>query len=213
MPRAGLSRAAVVDLAVAVVDEGGARGFDTLSLAAVASRAGVAVPSLYKHIGSLADLRREVAVVAVGELTDALTAALTPVDVADIREHAAAPAQDAVARLGLTLRAYAHAHPGRYAATQVAPHPDSPDDEPLRRAAARTVEVVAAALGRSTGGEGGRRDGSLLIHTVRTVRSAVHGFIVLELGGGFGLPENLDASFEHLLATLSGGLRAGRTAT
>src|SRR5690606_6751367 len=65
VPRAGLSHDAVVRLAVEVVDEAGATGFADLTLAKVAARAGVAAPSLYKHVGSLADLRREVAVLAV----------------------------------------------------------------------------------------------------------------------------------------------------
>jgi hypothetical protein len=41
----------------------------------------------------------------------------------------------------------------------------------------------------------------------------VHGFIALELGGGFGLPVDVDESFDHLVATLVAGLRSGRRAT
>ncbi|MDP9028475.1 MAG: TetR family transcriptional regulator, partial [Actinomycetota bacterium] len=67
MPRAGLSRVAVTDIAVALVDSA-PNGFAGLTLAAVAARAGVAVPSLYKHIGSLAELRRAVALVGLSEL-------------------------------------------------------------------------------------------------------------------------------------------------
>ncbi|KGM16595.1 hypothetical protein N867_18195, partial [Actinotalea fermentans ATCC 43279 = JCM 9966 = DSM 3133] len=72
MPRAGLNRAAVVDLAQAVADEAGPGGFDGLTLAAVAARAGVAVPSLYKHVDGLVDLRRELAWRAATEFAEAL---------------------------------------------------------------------------------------------------------------------------------------------
>ena len=65
VPRAGLDRAAVVALALAVVDDGGPTGYADLTLAAVAARAGVAVPSLYKHVAGLPGLRREVALVCV----------------------------------------------------------------------------------------------------------------------------------------------------
>ena len=61
MPRVGLSPQAVVDLALAVVDEGGPSGWAELGLSAVAHRAGVAVPSLYKHVDGLPALRSAVA--------------------------------------------------------------------------------------------------------------------------------------------------------
>jgi AcrR family transcriptional regulator len=54
-PRAGLTTEAVVTLALEVVDESGP---EALTLAKVAERAGVAAPSLYKHVKGLADLRR-----------------------------------------------------------------------------------------------------------------------------------------------------------
>ncbi|HEY3436421.1 MAG TPA: TetR/AcrR family transcriptional regulator [Actinotalea sp.] len=211
-----------MDHALAVVDSAPG-GFDALTLAAVASRAGVAVPSLYKHVGSLADLRREVSLVAVRELTAALRAAM------------AGPSDEPpVGRLLRAMRHHAHARPGRYGATQVAPDPQDPDDAELRLAAAETVQVVADALVASgLGPEGGSvaPDGSgptqargltedrevapdrELVHTVRTVRAAVHGFIALELGGGFGLPVDVDESFDHLVATLVAGLRSGQRAT
>ena len=62
-------------VALDLIDEGGAGGFDRLTLAAVAARAGVAVPSLYKHVSSLDDLRRLVATESVNELTRVLAAA------------------------------------------------------------------------------------------------------------------------------------------
>ncbi|MFD0774950.1 TetR family transcriptional regulator [Streptomonospora algeriensis] len=58
VPRAGLTPAAVTEEAARLCDE---EGFDQLSLSAVAKRCGVAVPSLYKHVGGRAALRREVA--------------------------------------------------------------------------------------------------------------------------------------------------------
>jgi len=57
VPRAGLSTDGVVDVALAIVDE---QGPEALSLSVVAARAGVAAPSLYKHVASLAELRSRV---------------------------------------------------------------------------------------------------------------------------------------------------------
>ena len=72
VPRAGLSRPVVVAAAADLVDT---TGFDRLTLAAVADRLGVRLPSLYKHIDSLDGLRRDLAVLAVTELGTAMGAA------------------------------------------------------------------------------------------------------------------------------------------
>ena len=44
------------------------------------------------------------------------------------------------------------------------------------------------------------------IHGVRIVRAALHGFVTLEAGGGFGLPLSLDDTFGRLVAVLDQGL-------
>ncbi|WP_082379695.1 TetR/AcrR family transcriptional regulator [Cellulosimicrobium cellulans] len=188
MARAGLSHAAVVRIAVDLVDAGGPTGFADLTLAKVAAQAGVATPSLYKHVGSLAALRREVAVVSVEDYTRALT---------DATVGLAGP--DAVAALAHATRRYARAHPGRYAAVQVAPDPDDPADATLSAAASRSVQVVAAVL------RGFDLPEDRTIDAIRSVRASLHGFVALELGGGYRLPDDLDRSFEtHVSAVLAG---------
>lgn len=193
MPRAGLSRDAVTDLAVELVDSG-PDGFAGLTLAAVAARAGVAVPSLYKHIGSLADLRRSVALVAVTELLRRSSA--TTVGRAG---------EDALRALGREIRAFAAEHPGLYEATQVAPAFDeSGQDDPaslaLAQAAVDTVDVVGAVL-RGFGLPDART-----VDAVRVTRAAIHGFVELEAHGGFGMPDDVGRSFEALLDVLVSGL-------
>jgi AcrR family transcriptional regulator len=178
----------VVRIAVDLVDAGGPTGFADLTLAKVAAQAGVATPSLYKHVGSLAALRREVAVVSVEDYTRALT---------DATVGLAGP--DAVAALAHATRRYARAHPGRYAAVQVAPDPDDPADVALSAAAGRSVQVVAAVL------RGFDLPDDRTIDAIRSVRASLHGFVALELGGGFRLPDDLDQSFEtHVRAMLAG---------
>ena len=188
MARAGLSHDAVVRIALDLVDAGGPTGFADLTLAKVAAQAGVATPSLYKHVGSLAALRREVAVVAVGDYTRALT---------DATVGLAGP--DAVAALAHATRRYARAHPGRYAAVQVAPDPDDPADAARSAPAGRGVRVVAAVR------RGGGRPEDRTVDAVRSVRASLHGFVALELGGGYRLPDDLDRSFDlHVRALLAG---------
>lgn len=191
MPRAGLSRPAVTAVALDLVDEGGVNGFDRLTLAAVAARAGVAVPSLYKHVSSLDDLRRLVATEAVSELTRTLAAATI-----------GRSGVDAVRAAAVAIRGYARVHPGRYAATQIAPDLADPADAELASRAEETLRVLSAALRAF-----GLPDDSN-VDAIRILRSSLHGFVSLELGGGFGLPDDLDRTFDRLVDVLVAGLEA-----
>ncbi|MBO3100509.1 TetR/AcrR family transcriptional regulator [Cellulomonas fengjieae] len=189
MPRAGLGRAAVVDLALAVVDDGGPTGFTDLTLAAVAGRAGVAVPSLYKHVAGLPGLRREVARTSIEGFTTSLVAARGSLD-----------GPDALRAMADATRAYAKAYPGRYQCVQGSSWARDPDAAAVQTAAARTVDLLAGAIA-ALGVAPERR-----IDAVRAFRAAVHGFVVLELDGGFGMPDDVDVSFAFLVDGLVGGL-------
>ncbi len=193
MARAGLTRQRVVDLAVELVDDGGVRGFDDLTLAAVAGRAGVAVPSLYKHVGSLEDLRRAIAIRSLGELREAIVTA-----------SLGRAGSDAFHALAGAYRSFAQQYPGRYLATQVrfADAPPGGDGTERGRAAAAVVAVVAAVLA----GYGVPEE--RMVVAIRAIRSGLHGFVALELAGGFGLPTGIDDSFEFLVTTLDAGIRS-----
>ena len=189
MPRAGLDRAAVVDLALAVVDEGGPTGFTDLTLSAVATRAGVAVPSLYKHVAGLPALRREVALVCIQGFGDALRAVRADHEGPDLLPAMAQAVRD------LALRS-----PGRYQAVQGNAWLHDPDAGGVREAAEGVVAELADAVA-ALGVPPERQ-----IDAVRAVRAAVHGFVVLELDGGFGMPDDVDDSFAFLVDGLVGGL-------
>lgn len=186
MPRAGLSRAAVVETGAQVADEA---GLDRLTLAGVAARAGVRLPSLYKHVGGSDDLQRGIAVLALRELRERLA------DAAVGRAGG-----EALRALAAAYREYARARPGRYAATLQAP---APDDDEHARAAVAVVEVVFAVL------RGYALEGDGLVHATRILRSTLHGFVALEAAGGFGLPDSVDETFVRLVAGLEAALRAG----
>lgn len=107
MPRAGLSPDAVVDLAVDHVDD---HGPAALTLAAVAARAGVATPSLYKHVGSLAELRSLVSLRGWQELTERIADAVI-----------GRSGEEALRGLLPAYRSYVVQHPNRYRAMHQAP--------------------------------------------------------------------------------------------
>lgn len=175
MPRVGLSPDAVVEAAIDVLDE---RGLDALTLAAVAERVGVAAPSLYKHVDSLAVLRTRVAARLIAELTERLATAVI-----------GRSGDDAVTALMHSYRGYVLEHPRRYVAVPPDPlhHPD------LSAAGARLLDVVVAVL------RGYGLEKTEAIHAVRCLRAAVHGFASIETSGGFGMSESVDDSYDRLV--------------
>ena len=184
MPRAGLTPDLVVSEAARIADQ---TGYEGLTLAAVAQRFGVAVPSLYKHVPGLEALRRSVAALAIRELGRALNDA-----VRDAGRHGVLVA------MAHAYRRYARSHPGRYAATLRAPGPGEPEAVEATDAALQTVFSVLAGYGLH---------GPDAIDATRALRSALHGFVDLEAAGGFGLPQDVDRSFDRLVEVLDAALR------
>lgn len=185
MARAGLTREAVVGQAAVLAD---ASGLDRLTLAAVAQHFSVKLPSLYKHVRGTEDLQQELAVLALAELREALA------DSAIGRSG-----DDALRALADAYRAFAHRRPGLYAATLRAPDPDHAD----HLAAATAVADVVFAVLRGYG-----LDGDDLVDWTRILRAALHGFVALEAAGGFGLPRDVDRTFDRLVAGLVATLDA-----
>jgi len=161
-------------------------GLAQLTLAALAARLGVRQPSLYKHVDGMAGLQRGIAVRAKSELADVLARAAVG------REREAA-----VARVARAYRQWGLEHPGRYAAAQRAPIAGDQEDQ---AASAAAVQVVLAILA------GYELHDDDAIDAARALRSALHGFVTLEAGGGFGLPVDVDRSFERLIAALTTAL-------
>jgi hypothetical protein len=83
-------------------------------------------------------------------------------------------------------------HPGRYAAAQSAPSPGDTGDQ---AASLAIVQVVTDILA-------GYKLGDDAIDQ-RALCSALHGVITLESSGGFGLPVDIDRSFERLVSGIA----------
>jgi AcrR family transcriptional regulator len=173
--RSRLTTAKVVDAALELVDEQGVEG---LTLAAVAARTGVATPSLYKHVASLGELRGHVGVRVLEEMTSWFTDAVL-----------GRGGDEAVEALMQAYRAYVQRYPKRYTAMPM----DPLHDELQRTAGLKLIEVMLATL------RGYGLEGSDAIHATRRLRVIVHGFASIEAGGGFGLPEGLDDTYDQLV--------------
>jgi AcrR family transcriptional regulator len=186
VPRAGLDSAIVVAGAADIADE---IGLGNVTMSLLAERLGVRAPSLYKHIEGQADLNRRIAVLALGELGDALRDSL--------QGRAGTDALSAAAR---TIRTFVIEHPGRYAAT-IGIGADRPDD-PLVLAGARVIESMSAVL------SGYEIDPADNTHALRMLRSLFHGFAVLEAADGFQWQTDVDESFLWLIEFVDRGLRS-----
>ena len=183
MPRAGLSPEVVVSEAARLVD---AEGAGALTLSALAQRFGVAQPSLYKHVGGLDDLHGRLALVATRELGAAMRRAASG--------RSGAQATAAVAR---AYRDYAREHPGTYAYL-LRPRAD---DDAHAQAAQEVLDVLADVL--ASYGIAGESD---LVDPVRFLRATMHGFVALEIAGGFAMARSTDTSFDALVAGLDRAL-------
>ena len=171
MPRAGLRPSIVIAEAASLADD---TGYEHLTLAALATRLNVAVPSLYKHVDGLDAIRRGIAILGLRELGAAMAEGLSRAAGRDGSAH--------VRALADAYRAYAGAHPGRYAATLRAAPPGDPEHTAAAEDVLQTVLAVLAERGLA--GDGA-------VDATRALRAALHGFVTLEAAGGFGMPHDV----------------------
>ena len=182
VPRAGLTETRVIEEAERIADE---VGLSSLTLAALAKRLKVRQPSLYKHVAGMDGLQRSIGLRAKNDLAGVLG-----------RAAVGRARGDAIVSMSHAYRAWALEHPGRYAATQRAPVPGDIEDETA------TANVVQVAFDVMAGYD--LRDDDA-VDAIRALRSALHGFVTLEAGNGFGLPVDVDRSFDRLVAGLATG--------
>lgn len=184
--KVGLTLDQVVEVAAAVADRD---GLDAASLKAVADELGIKTPSLYNHVAGLPGLRRELAMYAAGRVGEIFA-----------RRR---PGEDWVAtvrRLAREYRAFALEHPGLYQAMLPAPRPG--EDPELYAAMAEPVANLSRYLM-----EGGVADDQA-VDLIRSMRSMIHGFVDLEMKDGFGMPDDIDTSFESAVTVVINGIMA-----
>ena len=189
MPRAGLTGEEVVASAAGLADE---IGYSGITMGLLADRLGVRPPSLYKHVGGLADVQHRLATLALTELGEVIRDAVQ-----------GKAGRDALAAMMTAVRGYVSAHPGRYAAT-VGAEFTGPDD-PLLAAGTRVINSIAAVL------RGYGIAESEMNHAIRTLRSTMHGFAMLEASRGFQWDADPDESFEWMIGFIDRGLRPGES--
>lgn len=183
-PRVGLTPDRLTRAGAELADEA---GFKEVTVSALARRFGVKVASLYSHVKNSHDLKTRIALLALEELADRGDAAL-----------AGRAGKDALAALANVYRDYAREHPGRYAAAQLRLDPAT---------AAASAGVRHARMTRAIlrGYDLTEPDQT---HAVRLLGSVFHGYVSLELGGGFShsAPDS-DETWSRVLDALDALLR------
>ncbi|MFI8931719.1 TetR/AcrR family transcriptional regulator [Streptomyces sp. NPDC053474] len=181
MVRAGLTAESVTRAGAELADE---VGLDRVTMSQVARRLGVKDASLYSHVRSLEDLRGRIALLAADEKTLRIAEAT-----------AGRSGKDALIAFANAWREYAHAHPGRYTATQT-PIPIDPE---LAARAAGPRRAVELTYGMLRGYGLAEPD---LTDAVRVLRSTFHGFVALEAAGGFAHERSPQRTWERALDAL-----------
>jgi hypothetical protein len=111
---------------------------------------------------------------------------------------------EAVRAIMQAMRTYIKEYPGLYLSTIRAAGTQPEADPELEQEEERSVRVGMAVMA-SFGLEEEE-----VIHALRGLRSLVHGFVTLEISGGFGIPLDLDESFVRLVDLFIAGLKGQR---
>ncbi|MEU0238171.1 WHG domain-containing protein [Nocardiopsis sp. NPDC006198] len=161
MARAGLTPERLAREGAEMADE---VGFENVTASALARRFDVKVASLYSHVRSSRDLRTRIALLALEEMADRASEAV-----------AGRAGRDALGALANVYRDYAREHPGRYEAAQLRLDPETA----AASAGVRHARTTRAIL------RGYELDEPDQTHAVRLLGSVFHGYVTLEMGGGF----------------------------
>ncbi len=177
----------VIEVAVTLADQ---RGFQAVTLADVARELGIRVPSLYNHISGLAGLQSEMALWGSRKLLEETRTAAV-----------GKSGRAAIMSISDAYRAFAQAHPGVYPAVLRAPTKEEPAYAEI---AVTWVDLLARVLAHYNQSQ------EDTLHTIRAWRSLMHGFISLEVAGGFRMPLDRDESFRRLVDLFVDGIEAGQ---
>lgn len=174
MPRQGLNRDIILREAAKCINE---QGYQKLSLALLSSRLDVKPPAMFKHYHNLDELKESLALYGLKMLKQHLQDSVT-----------AKSGEPALIALCHAYRNFAKTNRGIYQA--IRPSYFGKNKE-IEQAAHQVMSIIISVL------KGFEISEENYIHLLRVIRSSLHGFIVLELEFGFGMPASINVSFEH----------------
>lgn len=183
--RQRLNRALVIELAAVIADS---EGIDAVTLQRIANDSGVKQPALYRHVSGIEDLWKELALRARRLLAESLMSA-----------HVGLQRTDAVRAVAQAWRRFVRTHPGLYSATDRVP---SVGDGDIENSLSRVVDALDASLAGYSLSTAERAQ------CARSLRSALHGFCVLEKDNGHPEPYALDEGLDNLVQLFCRGVES-----
>lgn len=183
--RQRLNRALVIELAAVIADS---EGIDAVTLQRIANDSGVKQPALYRHVSGIEDLWKELALRARRLLAESLMSA-----------HVGLRRTDAVRAVAQAWRRFVRTHPGLYSATDRVP---SVGDGDIENSLSRVVDALDASLAGYSLSTAERAQ------CARSLRSALHGFCVLEKDNGHPEPYALDEGLDNLVQLFCRGVES-----
>ena len=177
----GLTRKDVVEAALQCVEKHGAAA---LGINRVARMLGIKPPSLYNHVSSNEDLHRAAALAGF----DRLSAHFARISYKPGEER------EFLIAHGHCIRDFARSHKELYRhMSNVSLDPKEPEVATILNKALSPLERALAPMGL---------DGDEAVHAMRALRSAAHGFALLELDGQFRLGTDPEQSFDWMMEHL-----------
>ena len=186
MPRVGLNTEDVVSAGAELADE---KGIGSVTFTELALRLGVKPPALYRHVASVGDLQSRIATLALNELGQCLRFALQ-----------GKSGKDAIRALFQEMQRYIAEHPGRYSAVNGARLDD--DSGALLAATKRVFDSIRAVL---SGYDIKPED---VDHAIRTLRSLIHGYALLQVDDSFHWSTSPAGTLEWMVIFVDTGLIA-----
>ena len=163
-------------------------GSEYITLAMLAKKLNIKPPSLYNHFDGLPGIKREMAIFSLEKLYISLME----------EAKGKSKGEEEVIALSQAYLSFARTNPGLYEFALSAPNPA---DEFVHAAGKKIVELVVSAIQPFELSE------EEAIQAVRGLRSLMHGFASLEQKGGFGMPLDLDESYQFAVTAFIQGLK------
>lgn len=166
-------------------------GLEAVTMHAVAARVGVRAPSLYKRVADRATLIK-----AVGDaVTDDLRRTLEPEAGSEVDPG------DRLRAIAHRYRTFVRRNPRGYALLFV---PLPPDMAPDAAALAALGRPIVGAMSRLTGE-------AAALAAARTMVAWAHGFVAMELAGGFRLGGSVESAYAEGIETILAGVSGRAT--
>ncbi|MEI5906699.1 WHG domain-containing protein [Bacillus spongiae] len=185
--RIGLNQEIIMNKALEIAEKS---GMNAVTMATIAKELIIKPPSLYNHFNGLKEIKQLMAAHSLKRLYHQLK------DATSEKEKG----MESIQAISTAYIAFANQYPGLYEASLSAP---DPFDKNLQLYGEAIVDLTKEAFSVFSLNE------RQVIHTVRGLRSILHGLVDLNRKGEFNLDVALEESLEVIIVTFLQGLSHG----